>query len=240
MDKSVCLRLVFLSAALCVCIPTMAQPSFLGRGQHGIAFSLAAIDFSYAGSVTPVTRYDYQGSSFGLTYAGPNTRAMAVYGRQDGTLGIIDVSASFWGLLPFANVTAGNTRLGVPIGLLVGWRRIAKGDGIEPYAASSLGFGVGGALQHLFSQRITLDLRVSPYLGGTGSQLADQMGLSWAAEADAQLDLEEVFSGIGFIIGYTFRYQYWNVNGSRPFSDAVDETLDYRGLMHVFRAGIKL
>ncbi len=239
MARSICQQLALSCAALCVTVSATAQPSLLERGQHGIAASILAIDFSYAGSGAPLSRYDYQGSAFGITYAGTRMRAIAAYGRQNANHDILDVSLSLWGHLPFADVTAGRMRFGIPVGFLVGWRRVTKGANVEPYGVSSIGLGVGGALQQSFSQRAALYVRASPFIGFTSSQLVDQMGFSWSGEVDVQLDIDEAVGWVGLLAGYTFRYQFWNVNGSGPFSEAVDENLDYHGHMHVLRAGIK-
>ena len=218
-----------------------AQPLLPGRQQHGLAPTVASIDFSYAGDNAPEARYDYGGIAYGLTYSNRGSRFMILFGRADPGHSVMSVSLSTWGFVSFANVVRRQTRLGIPLGVMVTARRVTEGgSGREAYRASNIGLGIGGALQHMLNRRTILYARVSPFAGITTSPLVDLVGFSWLTEADLQLEMEEVFRGIGLILGYSFRYQFWNLNGSGPFSESVDKNLDYRGFDHVLRAGIKL
>ena len=91
---------------------------------------------------------------------------------------------------------------------------------------------------HTLNQRTRLELRGMPLAGITSSQATDAVGFSWAADAEARLKFSNVVANLGLTIGYAFRYQLWNVNGSRVFSDAVDELYDYTGTAHTMSMGI--
>lgn len=230
---------ILILTGLC-CGPTAVYGQIMQRGQHGIAASYSVVDFYFAGDEVQFGRYDYQGPAIGFSYTTPNLRGLAAFGRKGDGHSLVDISVSGWTVLEFSASAVAATKLGVPVGILVGWRRVTTPTGLEPYGVSSMALGAGGSLQQEFSAISRLALRASPYLGITGSALTDQVGLSWMAEADAQLEFDEAFGNAGLIVGYTLRYQVWNVNGSGPFSDAVDETLDYNGVMQTFRAGVKL
>ena len=229
---------LWILAGLCYWVAT-AYGQILQRGQHGFAASYVVVDFNFAGDETPLGRYDYQGPAYGLSYTTPNLRGMVAYGRKGNDHTLVDVSVSGWAVLDFSSSAVSATKLGVPVGILVGWRRVTTETDAEPYGASSFAVGAGGLVEQEFSAVSRLTLRASPFLGITGSALTDQVGLSWMAEADAQLEFDEALGNTGLIVGYMLRYQVWNVNGSGPFSDAVDENLDYNGLMHVIRAGVR-
>ncbi|MDE2956292.1 MAG: hypothetical protein OXU68_04680 [Bacteroidota bacterium] len=225
-------------AGLC-CRGPSSHGQILQRGQHGFAASYVVVDFNFAGDETPLGRYDYQGPAYGLSYTTANLRGLVAYGRKGNGHTLVDVSVSGWTVLDFSSSAVAATKLGVPVGILVGWRRVTTTPGLEPYGVSSLAAGAGGLLEREFSAVSRLTLRASPFVGITGSALTDQVGLSWMAEADAHLEFDEALGGTGLIVGYMLRYQVWNVNGSGPFSHAVDENLDYNGVMHVIRAGIR-
>ena len=216
-----------------------SQAQIIQRGQNGFAASYTAIDFYFAGDESSFARYDYQGAAYGISYTTRSMRGLLVVGGIGTDQSLVDISVSGWGMLDFSKSAVATTRLGVPIGLLVGWRRVSTPGDFEPYGVSSIALGAGGSLQQEFNAVTRLSLRASPFAGITGSAMTDQVGFSWMAEGDMQLEIDEVIGDVGLLIGYTFRYQVWNVNGSSPFSDAVDENLDYNGRMHVFRAGVK-
>lgn len=221
-------------------LASSAQGQMLKRGHHGFAASYTVIDFNFAGDEsTSHIRYDYQGPAFGISYSSRNLRGLVAFGRADEDRSLVDISVSGWALLEFSESAVAATQLGVPIGLLVGWRRVTVPGGFEPYGVSSIAVGAGGSLQQNFNAVSRVNLRASPFFGITGSALTDQVGFSWMAEGDAQLEFDEVAGDVGLLIGYTLRYQVWNVNGSATFSSTVDNNFDYNGLMHVFRAGLK-
>ena len=219
---------------------TQTHGQLLRRGQHGFAVSYALIDFDFAGDESSFgRRYDFQGPAYGLSYTTPSLRALAVVGRRSVSRTLVDISVSGWTLLDLSQSGVASTQFGVPVGVLVGWRRVSIQNASDQYGVSSIAIGAGGYLKQEFNATSRLTLRASPFVGITGSELTDQVGFSWMAEADGQLEIDELLGDSGLFLGYTLRYQVWNVNGSRPFADVIDETLDYNGLMQVIRAGVK-
>ena len=82
------------------------------------------------------------------------------------------------------------------------------------------------------------EARANPSIGIATSSLTDAFGLAYLIDADAQLHWANLFGRLGLSLGYTFRYQVWNVNASDLFPDATDDLFDYKGLLHLFRVGL--
>ncbi|MCY3488473.1 MAG: hypothetical protein OXH34_08535 [Bacteroidetes bacterium] len=215
-----------------------AQNRALERGMHGGEFSIGMIDHAYVGSEITGGNYDYQGVGVGLSYIGNQVRASLLFGRSGEPRTFLDISAVGWLAPSFARVRRENTTLSMPMGFLTAWRRTTAEKNVEPLGATAILFGAGGELVHSFNERARVRLRAIPLVGITGSQIVDAVGLSWAVDAEARFFVAEVFSHLGLSIGYTFRYQLWNINGSRSFSDSVDEVYDYASQVHILSAGI--
>ncbi len=215
-----------------------AQNRAIESGMHGGELSIGGIDHSYVGSGSRVGNYDYQGVGFGLSYIGRQMRASLLYGRSSEPRTFVDVSAIGWFALSFARKERKNTRLSAPMGLLVAWKRMTAEKNVAPLGATAILFGAGGEMMHSLNPRARVRLRAIPLVGITGSEIADSMGFSWAVDAEAKVFIAEVFSQYGLTIGYAFRYQLWNINGSRAFSEGVDEAYDYANQMHIFSAGV--
>ncbi len=215
-----------------------AQERFIQFSQHTLGFSYGVIDHSYVGSVNASVQFDYQGGGVGVHYSGPSARGTLAYGRSEGGRWFFDLSATGWVLAPFARIDRGKTTLALPIGLLTAWRRVKGENTPETFNANAILFGTGGTMIHSLSRRTKVKLWAMPFGGITGSQVADAVGFSWAFDAELRLEIAEVFSDRGLMIGYSFRYQLWNVNGSRVFSDAVDELYDYAGTIQALFIGV--
>ncbi len=216
----------------------VAQERFFQRNQHGFALTLGWIDHTYTGSVDVIESLDFQGVGFGLSYMGPQLRARGLYARGNGAF--FDFSGNAWILPSSLKIQRQTTTLALPIGVLVAGRRVSSKNNPAPFNAQAIFLGAGGSFQHDFNQRSRFEVQIMPFIGMTGSRDADAVGLSWAADAEALLTTGNVFPNVGIIIGYTFRYQTWNVNGSRAFTELADEINDYAGTVHTFFAGIEL
>ncbi len=217
----------------------VAQGDFIQRNRHAVAFSVGRIDHAYAGSAGAGMPFEYKGIGVGLSYAGPQVRAAGLFARPEGDRTLLDLSAMGWILPAFAKSQRAKTVIAMPIGFLVAWRRLTAGsDDVIPFRASAIMLGAGGSLMHNLNRRMELELRVMPLAGITTSQVADAAGFSWAADAEVCLGIARILSSLGLTVGYSFRYQLWNVNGSRVFSEAVDELYDHAGTVHTMSAGI--
>jgi len=222
-----------------ISMDAMAQSVVLGVTQstHAAAFNLGSISHVYVGSAEGGEALEYRGIGFGLSYIGPQLRATGLFARENGTF--VDLSASGWLLPSFAKIERRNTTIAIPIGFLIGWRRVTvRNDNTAPLGVNAILFGTGGTLMHSLNSRTRFELRAMPLAGITGSQVADAVGFSWAVDTEARLEFANIFTSFGLTIGYTFRYQFWNVNGSRAFSDAIDDLYDYAGNIQTVSVGI--
>jgi len=217
----------------------LAQQRSVGLSRHGIAFTLGRIDHHYTGSVDVTQLLEYEGIGYGLSYIGPQLRATGLFAQREGGGIFFDISGLGWFMPSSVKLDLQNTTIGMPIGFLIAWRRVTGSDDRAPFNAQAIQFGAGGSLIQRFNRRVRLDLKILPLLGITGARDADSVGLSWAADIDVFLTVLSVFSNVGFTVGYTFRYQTWNVNGSRVFSDVVDEVYDYAGTVQTITAGVR-
>ncbi len=229
-----------LAALLLMLIPTeiAAQNWSSDRGRQGGGLSIGIIDHAYAGSQTTGELYDYQGVGFGLSYLGRQVRASLLFASSAEPRTFLDISAVGWLAPSFARIKRENTSLSAPLAVLAAWRRTSAEKNVAPLGASALLFGAGGEWVQSIGDRAGLELRAIPLIGITGSQIADAVGLSWAVDTEARFFIAEVFSRFGLTLGYTFRYQLWNINGSRAFADSVDEVYDYDSRVHALSAGV--
>ncbi len=221
-----------------ISIDAMAQDGLIQYTTHAVGIGYGVIDHSYVGSVNSTEQFDYEGGGFGLHYVGPQVRGTLMYGRAAGGRWFLDLSATGWFLAPFARIDRSKTMLAMPIGLLTAWRRVNGKNTPEQFNANAILFGTGGLLIHSLSRRTRAKIRAMTLGGITGSQVADAVGFSWAFDAEARLEFAQVLSDLGLTVGYSFRYQLWNVNGSRVFSDAVDELYDYAGTVQSLFIGV--
>ncbi|MCY4159964.1 MAG: hypothetical protein OXE92_10985 [Bacteroidetes bacterium] len=233
-----CRILLLITLLILGCVDVMAQEGFFQRSRHAAAFNFGRINHEYVGAADLIQSYEYQGVAFGLSYIGPQLRAAGLFARTDDSGTFVDLSATAWLLPSFVKVERGNTTIAVPIGFLIAWRRVAPGNDVAPFGANAIMFGGGASLLHSLSQRARFELRAMPLAGITGSEIADAVGFSWAVDSEALVKIADIFSSLGLVIGYTFRYQFWNVNGSTGFSDAVDELYDYAGSVQTISMGI--
>ena len=208
------------------------------RGTQGGGLSIGMIDHAYVGSDATGGGYEYQGIGLGLSYVGNQLRASLLFDRSNEPRTFLNVSAVGWLAPSFARVKRENTTLSAPMGFLTAWRRATAKKNVAPLGATALLFGAGGELVHSVGNRARVQLRAMPFAGITGSQIVDAVGFSWAVDAEARFFVAEVFSRFGLMIGYTFRYQLWNINGSRAFSESIDEVYDYASRVHVLSAGV--
>ncbi len=217
----------------------VAQEEFFESGMHSAGFSVGIIDHRYTGNAEIAGGVSYQGPAFGLSYTGPQLRATGLFTRFDGGHTLVNLSGVGWLLPSFTLKRMDNTIVAVPIGVLAAWQRTSGGNDIAPLGTQAILLGAGGVLEHQIGSRAGIKLRAMPLAGFTSTEVADALGFSWAADAEARLEVENLFSGLGLTISYIFRYQVWNVNGSRAFSSVVDEAYDYTTNMHVISVELK-
>ncbi|MDE2770930.1 MAG: hypothetical protein OXI44_07125 [Bacteroidota bacterium] len=211
----------------------VAQEDFFESSMHSAGLSVGIIDHRYTGDADIAGGISYQGPAFGLSYTGPQLRATGLFTRFDDKHTLINLSGIGWLLPSFTLKRLNNTILAVPIGALAAWLRTSGDDDIAPLGTQAILLGAGGVLEHQIGSRTGIKLRAMPLAGFTSTELTDALGLSWAADAEARLEVNEIFSSMGLTISYIFRYQVWNVNGSRVLSSVVDEAYDYTSAIHM-------
>lgn len=222
-----------------VSVDVVAQERFFKTGMHSIGPSVGMIDYRHTGDADVAGGVSYQGPAFGLSYTGPQLRITGLFARFDGTRTLVNVSGIGWLVPSFTLRNLDNTILAVPVGILVAWQRTSGDDNIAPLGTQAILLGAGGVLEHQMGNRTRMKLRAMPLAGFTSTDITDALGFSWAADAEVRLEVNEFFSSLGLNINYIFRYQVWNVNGSRAFSSAVDEAYDYTSAMHIISVELK-
>ena len=217
----------------------LAQRLSVGLSRYGVAFTIGSLDHHYTGSVDVAQLLEYKGIGYGLSYIRPQLRASGLFAQREGGGVFVDISGLGWLTPSSLKKDIQNMTIGIPVGFLIAWRRVTGSDDIAPFNAQAIHLGAGGFLISHLNQRTRLDLKMIPLIGLTGTRDADSVGLSWAADMDVFLTVLDVFSNIGLMIGYTFRYQTWNINGSSVFSEVVDEVYDYAGTVQTITAGVR-
>jgi len=233
-------RILLILLLIMLSVDAMAQPRFFQRSGRGFALTSGWIDHKYTGAIDVAESFEYQGIGIGLSYVGTQLRAWVLYARPNGNGSFFDFSAKGWILPSTLTKERQATTISAPVGFLVAARRVSVENNPAPLNAQAILLGIGGDVQHALTPRTKIQVQVMPLAGITGSREADAVGFSWATDAEVLLTVQNAFSTLGFFIGYTFRYQTWNVNGSRAFTEIVDELYDYTGMVHALSTGIQL
>ena len=211
----------------------VAQEDPFESSRHSAGLSVGIIDHRYTGDADVAGGISYQGPALGLSYTGPQLRATGLFARFDGNHTLINLTGIGWLVPSFTLKRLNNTVLAIPIGALAAWMRTSGDDDIAPLGKHAVLLGAGGVFEHQIGSRTEIKLRAMPLAGFTNTEVSDLLGFSWAADAEARLEVDELFSSLGLTISYVFRYQVWNVNGSRVFSRLVDEAYDYTSAIQV-------
>lgn len=211
---------------------------------QSVSAGVFLMDFRYAGDVDAPVRFDYTWPAYGLLYMRPNLLATAALGvlardQQEGDLGMFDVSLTTWRALLAAGVAGGTTRLHMPIVLAASHRRVLLMQARdEEFNATTLGIGIGGAVERAAGNRVFLVARVHPVIEFATTTLTDGYGLSYQIDGLAECHITDLLGEYGLSIGYLARYKVWNINASAIFQDTVDEIYDYTGFQQVLILGI--
>jgi hypothetical protein len=226
------------------------QFSFRSGAQavQSLSVGYVLIDFTFDGRNEPPFRFDFDQPAYGLVYTRPHFMVTLALGNQHANdsrladLRLIDVSLTTWGELRLRGLSAGTTRFYLPIVLHGNHRRVSprteEESLLDAFNVSVLGLGAGLALDRTFGDATFFEARANPIVGIATSSLTDAFGLAYLIDADAQLHRAALFGRLGLSLGYTFRYQVWNINASDLFPDAADDLFDYKGLQHLLRVGL--
>lgn len=245
----------YLAFLLSLLLVPSALAQFGGRDIAGQALlgTWSPIDFSYeGGDEDPFLRYDFSNPAYGVTYLRPNFEAHLVFGRQtvaDGTGGTLerdltDAAIETWASLPFLPEFGGEAlRLTLPILLHSDYRRVGNSESgndenpADDFNFTTIGLGFGLGVENYFSDRALLEARVIPALGLALRSFGDATGRSALLTAAVTLHTAPFAGRFGLSLGYSFRWQDWNVNASSVFRNNRD-IFDYRSTQHLVRIGL--
>lgn len=245
-------RILLIAATAIASLPVPATAQLFSYEREGprptqsLSFLTAAIGFSFDGESDPETRFDFDARAYGAAYTRPSFSAWLLLGADEpvGTdrLRLIDASISTWaeiGLSP--SPSQHRNRAFIPVMLHSNHRRVAGADAgnsaVDAFSVTVLGIGTGfGFNGHL--GRLQIETRATPVIGFATRSFGDATGSSILFDGDLLLHFGPLLGRVGLSAGYGFRTQRWNVGGSDLLQDEEDDLFDYRGSMHLFRAGI--
>ena len=157
-------------------------------------------------------------------------------------LRLLDLSLTTWGELGLGGMSTGRSRAYIPIVIFSNYRRISPQDAgstlLDAFNVTVFGLGLGLGLESVLGEKVFFEARANPGIGFATSSLTDAFGSTYLIDADGKLHLAQLFGAVGLSLGYSFRFQVWNVNSSNLFPDAADEFFDYKGRQHLFRVGV--
>ena len=220
-----CIALLALSL---VVLPEVQAQPLTG---WGVSVGGGALDFSYVGNVPGGLRYDYEGATLVLEYRSSGVTASAVVGTSKPRP--IDLSGNV--LLGLRALRAQELGIRVPLVLSLGHFRSLLDDA-QRWDATRFGFGLG---VQWVPPGSGLALRANPIASMVTSSLATGYGFGLGAELDAELRVAELQHDWELTVGYTFRYQDWNIQAARNALDEIDHYFDYTSLSHVARVGLR-
>ena len=225
------------------------QISFRSGAQAVQAFSAgySLIDFEFDGDEAPLFLFNFDQPAYGFVYSRPRflvTFALGDQAADEGreNLRLVNISLTTWGELRVGGPSTGRSRAYVPVVLFTNYRRVSSQDSdnslADDFNVTVVGLGAGLGLDSVLGETVLFEARTNPVIGFATSSITDAFGSSYLIDADAQLHLAQLFGAVGLSLGYSFRYQVWNVNTSDLFPDATDEFFDYKGRQHLFRVGV--
>jgi len=254
----------YLSLVLVLLVVGLARPSPLcaqlfsfeveqPRPVQSLAAGYFLIDFTYDGDDLPAFTFNVDEPAYGLVYTRPQFLVTAGIGGQEAgqqpgdvvaadtvDLRLVDLSLTTWAEVQVLPEMTGSTRLIVPIVLHSNYRRVApRGDDtlLEAFNVTVLGLGTGLGLSRELGRGL-FDARVHPIIGLATTSLGDALGSARLLDAHVQLFSPPLAGRFGLSLGYTFRTQVWNVDASDLLEEFTGDLFDYRGQMHLLRAGL--
>lgn len=257
-------RLAPLLLVVCgMSVPTAAGQRYPYGGAYpaqALTVTYAPVAFDFDGTprldpdVAAGSRFDYDGPAYGLTYTRPGFQVGVLYGQapraytapggEAPDLRLLDVSLlTYAEALRLVGDEEGARRLFVPLGLVSTYRRVARADDaagenlIDAFSVTVLGIGSGLGAFVAAGERAQFAARVMPALGFASRSLGDSNGSSRLLDADATLYLVELAGRFGLSVGYTFRFQRWNL-GLSDLLNLDDDAFDYVGRQHALRLGL--
>ncbi len=206
--------------------------------------------FTYAGSGNPDPRLDFEGPIYSLRFGQANFDFSLAYGQQSADdaavpgqseLKLLDVAV--FGGVGIPVVRRPNVRLFIPIVIHTGYRVVGQDlrDGLTNELFNFTVFGIGtglGAGGSLADERVQFDVRATPAVGLALRSFEGLAGNANMFRARAQVNIRELFGNLGLSMGYQYRGQAWNIDGSDLAPNLTDDVFDYKSIGHTILVGV--
>ncbi|GMQ80742.1 MAG: hypothetical protein BMS9Abin05_0170 [Rhodothermia bacterium] len=172
------------------------------------------------GNCTVLQDYRFSDPVFGIFFSRPGILVSLGRGSQNGIgeeggdLELLQTVIRLSGALrPFPGMREANTQFVVPVALHSGYRRVSTDmseGSIDRFESTVLAIGIGvGVLRESGFTRISAHLM--PFFGLASSSFGLGSGTSTLLDADVELTLGPVSGEIGIALGYSFRWQRWDL-----------------------------
>ena len=229
-----------------------AQALFFGnenpRKTTALSVSYSLVDFSFNGDTAPPVLLNFSEPAYGLTFSRSNIFASFMFGSQSASdttetdVSLIDFSIFAWSEMFFsADAQSADQRFFVPIMLFSNFRRVSPDSGsgsLEEFNIATIGLGLGVGYYGKFSDTFTFELRSTPGIGYAAQSFGESTGVARIVDTDVQLHFAGLFDRLGISIGYTFRYQDWNINETSIFGNLSQDLYDYKNVHHTASVGV--
>ncbi len=229
----------------------LAQPVYFGnerpRESSAVMVGYTTVDFTYAGDDPPPTTLEFTGPVVTAMYSRTNAFISASWGTQAAAdtasldLGYLDLSLVSWAEMFFSEAAREALhRIFVPITVYTNFRRVSPRDIdiLNDFSITTIGLGVGVGYYGQFTDRILLELRVTPAIGVALQSFSDSAGSARLVDADAQLHIASVADRFGITIGYHSLFKRWNVGGSSIFVTRSEDLFEYGEQRHTVALGV--
>lgn len=222
-----------------------SQRSEQPRAVRSLSAGYQWTTFRYNGAREPTESFDYEAPAYAISFAQSNMEASIAFGHQNAGAGLrdlrlLDAELFLWGGFPIT--TSRTFRLYLPLVLHSGYRSVDEREqdlpSIDAFNLTTLGLGTGVGLESTLGRRIQLRGQITPLAGLALRTLEGTAGRTWLLRGKAQLHIPRVIRRYGLSIGYTYRYQRWNIDASDLFPTISDDLFDYKNRQHVFHVGV--
>lgn len=214
--------------------------------QPTAALGATWVSFRYSGDAAVDDPLLFEGLAPSITVSVPGLTLVALRGRsspagQSASTDLTDVQLTLWGRWhPVEALSAGATRLYVPVGLHTNYREATappERDDLPTrtfdVTTFAIGAGLGGAQQ--VGETWLLRARAQPFIGLAQRSFLGGADAAWLLDVDAEILRARVFGDVGLSLGYGLRWQHWRVG--RP-SFQQGPNLHHTGTQHTVRLGL--
>ena len=244
-------RLAVFSTASIVAL-SIATPSAMGqmfdyepsraRSNQTIMLVVAPTEISFNGvSERQGPGFDFSGPTFGIRYARSNFDLSLSYG-SDGESDNRVLEASLLAWSGWLLNPGSSTRVYLPFAVHSGYRSIGADLRTQTAAAlfnfTTLSVGTGLVLESALSQSINLQARATPFIGLALRSFEGFAGRTQLLDLSARVDLFELFGKYGLSLGYSYRWQKWDVDASDLAVQVSEDYFDYTSRANLLSVGL--